>query len=204
MKLYYAPGACSLSPHIALREAGLPFELVKVDLKTKQTETGEDYRRINPNSYVPCLVLDDGRSLTEGPAIVQFIADQAPEKGLAPAAGDFARYQLQQWLNFISTEIHKSYGPLFNPAAGDDAKALARQVLQTRLTTVAEHLNHSPYLLGERFSVADIYLFVTLSWASYVGLDLAPWPALQHFAARIGQRPAVQAALHAEGLLPRS
>lgn len=204
MKLYYAPGACSLSPHIALREAGLPFELIKVDLKTKQTETGEDYRRINPNGYVPCLVLDDGRNLTEGPAIVQFIADQAPEKGLAPAAGDFARYQLQQWLNFISTEIHKSFSPLFNPAAGDDAKALARQILQARLTTVAEDLNHSPYLLGERFSVADIYLFVTLSWASYVGLDLAPWPALQHFAARIGQRPAVQAALRAEGLLPRS
>lgn len=201
MKLYYSPGACSLSPHIALREAGLPFDLIKVDLKTKRTEGDEDYRTINPNGYVPCLVLHDGRTLTEGPAIVQYVADQAPDKRLAPPNGSFERYQLQQWLNFISTEIHKSYSPLFNPAATNEHKAIARQALEARLATTAQHLTQRPYLLGETFTVADIYLFVTLSWAGYVGIDLAPWPALQHFAARVGQRPAVQQALRAEGLV---
>lgn len=200
MKLYYSPGACSLSPHIALREAGLNFDLVRVDLKTKQTDTGTDYRSINPNGYVPCLQLADGRTLTEGPAIVQFVADQSPDKKLAPACGTFERYLLQQWLNFISTEIHKSYSPLFNPAASEDWKAGARTTLNARLVTAAQALAQSPYLLGESYSVADIYLFVTLSWAGYVGVDLAPWPSLQHFIARVSARPAVQAALRAEGL----
>lgn len=201
MKLYYAPGACSMSPHIALRESGLPFDLVKVDLKTKQNDSGEDYKRINPNGYVPCLVLDDGRTLTEGPAIVQYIADQVPAKHLAPPNGSFESYQLQQWLNFISTEIHKSFSPLFNPSASDEHKAFARQILNARLATTAQRLDQAPYLLGEQFSVADIYLFVTLTWAGYVGVDLSPWPALQHFAARVGQRAAVQQALRAEGLV---
>lgn len=201
MKLYYSPGACSLSPHIALREAELSFELVRVDLKTKVTESGEDFRKVNPDGYVPCLVLDDGRTLTEGPAIVQYVADQVPGKRLAPANGTFERYQLQQWLNFISTEIHKSYSPLFNPSASEDHKAWARQVLHARLGRVAAQLASGEYLVGGQFSVADIYLFVTLSWASYVGVDLTSWPTLQRFSARVGQRPAVQAALRVEGLV---
>lgn len=201
MKLYYSPGACSLSPHIALREAGLAFDLVKVDLKTKKTEAGDDYFAVNPSGYVPCLQLDDGRSLTEGPAIVQYVADHAVGKNLAPANGTFERYQLQQWLNFISTEIHKSYSPLFNPDASADSKALARKTLETRLCTTAAQLAKTPYLLGDAYSVADIYLFVTLGWAGYVGVDLSPWPELQHFTARVGAREAVLATLRAEGLI---
>lgn len=201
MKLYFSPGACSLSPHMVLREAGLAFDLVKVDLKTKKTETGADYFTVNPSGYVPCLQLDDGRLLTEGPAIVQYLADQAPGKKLAPANGTFERYQLQQWLNFISTEIHKSYTPLFNPDASADSKAAARKTLESRMGTVAAQLEKAPYLLGENFSVADIYLFVTMGWAGYVGVDLSPWPALQHFIARVGAREAVQATLRAEGLI---
>ncbi|WP_217126062.1 glutathione transferase GstA [Hydrogenophilus thiooxidans] len=201
LTLYYSPGACSLSPHIALREAELPFALVRVDLAKKQTETGEDFRKINPNGYVPCLQLTDGRTLTEGPAIVQYIADQVPEKGLAPANGTWERYQLQQWLNFISTEIHKSYSPLFKPNTSQDHKNFARDLLTTRLEYVAHELAHRPYLLGERYSVADIYLFVTLSWAPYVALDLTKWPSLTQYQTRVGSRPAVQAALRAEGLI---
>lgn len=201
MKLYFTPGACSLSPHIALREAGLPFELVKVDLQTKKTEDGKDYLTINSSGYIPCLLLDDGRKLTEGPAIVQYIADCAADRQLAPPNGSFERYQLQQWLNFISTEIHKSFSPLFNPAASDDWKAAARKTLASRFDTAAEQLAKTPYLLGERFSVADIYLFVTLSWGGYVGVDISQWPVLKEFSVRVGSRDAVQAALRAEGLL---
>jgi glutathione S-transferase len=163
MKLYYSPGACSLSPHIVACEAELPIDLVKVDLESKLTETGEDFRQLNPNGYVPLLILDDGNRLTEGPAIVQYLADQAPGKKLIPAAGTFERYKLQQWLNFISTEIHKSFSPLFNPAAPEAAKQLATNILVTRLETVAEQLSSQPFLLGDNFSVADAYLFVTLS-----------------------------------------
>jgi glutathione S-transferase len=201
MKLYYSPGACSLSPHIAMREAGLDFDLVKVDLKTKKTDAGDDYFAANPSGYVPCLQLDDGRTLTEGPSIVQYIADQAAGKKLAPLNGTFERYQLQQWLNFISTEIHKSFSPLFNPDASADSKATARKTLDARLATAAAQLSKTPYLLGESYSVADIYLFVTLGWAGYMGVDLAPWPALQHFSARVASRDAVQATLRAEGLI---
>jgi len=201
LKLYYSPGACSLSPHIALREAGIEVELVRVDLATKITEHGDEYRKVNPAGYVPCLVLDDGRQLTEGPAILQYVADRAPERNLAPPAGSFERYQLQQWLNFISTEVHKSYSPLFNPAASDDWKAAARNNLAARLALVAERLNGQPYLLGTRFSVADIYLFVTLSWAAYVNVDLSAWPSLARLSADVGARPGVQAALKAEGLI---
>lgn len=201
MKLYYAPGACSLSPHIALREAGLNFELVQVDLQTKKTSAGQDYLAINPAGYVPCLQLDDGRTLTEGPAILQYVADQVPGKQLAPVNGSFERYQLQQWLNFISTEIHKTFSALFNPATSGDAKAAARDLLARRLGLAAQTLQAQPYLLGGTFSVADIYLFVTLSWASYVALDLSPWPSLQAFMGRVGVREGVQAALRAEGLV---
>jgi glutathione S-transferase len=201
MKLYYSPGACSLSPHIALREAGLEFELVQVDLASKKTAAGQDYLQINPAGYVPCLQLDDGRLLSEGPAILQYVADLVPGKQLAPANGSFERYHLQQWLNFISTELHKSFSALFNPAASDDWKNAVRQSLDTRLGQVARQLERAPYLLGDRFSAADIYLFVVLGWGAYVNLDLSPWPALQAFMGRVGDREAVQAALRAEGLI---
>lgn len=201
MKLYYSPGACSLSPHIALREAGLNFELVQVDLASKKTASGQNYLEINPAGYVPCLQLDDGRMLTEGPAILQYVADQAPGKLLAPANGSFERYHLQQWLNFISTELHKSFSPLFNPAASEDWKNAVRQTIAARLGVVATRLKDAPYLLGDSLSVADIYLFVVLGWAAYVNLDLSPWPALQAFMGRVGGREAVQAALRAEGLI---
>jgi glutathione S-transferase len=201
MKLYYSPGACSLSPHIALREAGLNFELVQVDLATKKTASGQNYLEINPAGYVPCLQLDDGRTLTEGPAILQYVADRAPGKLLAPANGSFERYHLQQWLNFISAELHKSFSPLFNPGASEDWKNAVRQAIATRLGVVATRLKDAPYLLGDSLSVADIYLFVVLGWATYVNLDLSPWPALQAFMGRVGGREAVQAALRAEGLI---
>lgn len=201
MKLYYSPGACSLSPHITLRETGLNFELVQIDLATKKTASGQNYLEINPAGYVPCLQLDDGRMLTEGPAILQYLADQAPGKLLAPANGSFERYHLQQWLNFISAELHKSFSPLFNPGASEDWKNAVRQTIAARLGVVASRLKDAPYLLGDSLSVADIYLFVVLGWAAYVNLDLSPWPALQAFMGRVGGREAVQAALRAEGLV---
>ena len=201
MKLYYSPGACSLSPHIIACEAELPIELIKVDLESKLTETGEDFRQLNPNGYVPLLILDDGNRLTEGPAIVQYLADQAPGKKLIPPAGTFERYQLQQWLNFISTEIHKSFSPLFNPVAPEAAKELATTILMTRLETVAELLSSQPFLLGDNFSVADAYLFVTLSWGQYVNIDISRWPALARYANRISERPAVQKAMKEESLI---
>jgi glutathione S-transferase len=201
MKLYYSPGACSLSPHIVACEAELPLELIKVDLNNKLTETKEDFQQLNPNGYVPLLILDDSNQLTEGPAIVQYLADQAPEKKLIPLAGTFERYKVQQWLNFISTEIHKSFGLLFNPAASDATKELAVDILKKRLAIVAEQLSSQPYLLGEHFSVADVYLFVTLSWGQYVNVDISHWPALARYADKISERPAVQKAMKAEGLI---
>ena len=201
MKLYYSPGACSLSPHITACEAELPIDLVKVDLQSKLTETGEDYRTINPNGYVPLLILDDGNQLSEGPAIVQYLADQTPEKKLAPEAGTFERYKLQQWLNFISTEIHKSFSPLFNPAAPDAVKQIAIEMLTRRLDTVADQLSASIFLLGESFTVADAYLFVTLSWGQYVDFDISRWPSLRRYVDRILERPAVQKAMREEGLI---
>ena len=201
MKLYYSPGACSLSPHIALREAGLNFELGQVDLASKKTASGQDYLEINPAGYVPCLQLDDGRMLSEGPAILQYVADQVPGKHLAPANGSFERYHLQQWLNFISAELHKNFSPLFNPATSDDWKNAVRKTLNSRLGQVARHLQRGPYLLGDQLSVADIYLFVVVGWSAHVNLDISPWPALQAFMGRVGGREAVQAALRAEGLI---
>jgi glutathione S-transferase len=201
MKLYYSPGACSLSPHIVACEAELPLELVKVDLQSKHTEAGEDFRQLNPNGYVPLLILDDGNKLTEGPAIVQYLADLAPAKKLVPPAGTFERYQLQQWLNFIATEIHKSFSPLFNAAAPDAAKQLATDILTRRLQTVSERLAAQPYLLGDNFSAADAYLFVTLSWGNYVNIDISRWPALARYVETIAGRPAVQKAMREEGLV---
>lgn len=201
MKLYYFPGACSLSPHIVLREVGAKFDLVKVDLATHKTESGEDYLAINPRGYVPALRLDDGSVLAEGPAIVQYLADQNPGAKLAPAPTDRKRYELQSWLTFIGTEVHKQFSPLFNPAAAEAHKAASVEALKKRFAYLAGELGGRPYLLGEQYSVADAYLFVVLSWAAYVKLDLAPWPALQAYLGRIAGRPAVLAALKAEGLM---
>ncbi|MQY50499.1 glutathione transferase GstA [Rhodocyclus gracilis] len=201
MKLYYAPGACSLSPHIALSESGLPFEAVRVSTKTHTLDDGSDFYAINPLGYVPLLVLDTGEHLHEGPAIVQYIADQVPERALASRNGSFARYKLQEWLNFISTELHKAFSPLFNPNASDDAKAAAKQQLGARLAWVDSQLNGADYLLGAQFSVADAYLFTVTNWAKPVGLDLSKLPHLIAWRARVGKRPAVIAAMTAEGLL---
>jgi len=199
MRLYYSPGACSLSPHIALAEAGLAYSLEKVDLKTKKTETGADYYAVNPAGYVPALVLDNGEILTEGPAIVQYIADLAPVARLAPPAGSFERVRLQELLNFISTELHKSFSPLFNPAAPEEWKALTRELLGRRLDVVEQKLGDRDYLMGE-FSVADGYLFTILGWGRLVGVDIMARPRLAAYVARVKARPGVQRALTEEGL----
>ena len=201
MKLYFSPGACSLSPHIALREAGLAFQAVKAPTKTHQLDDGTDYYTINPLGYVPLLELDDGTRLTEGPAIVQYIADQAPLKNLAPANGTLARYRLQSLLNFIGTELHKGYSPLFNPATPDAYKAIARDKLVSRYQWVDDQLAGKDYLTGEHFSVADGYLFTVTNWASKVGVDLSAYANVAAFMARVAARPAVQEALKAEGLV---
>jgi glutathione S-transferase len=204
MKLYYSPGACSLSPHIVLREGGFDFKLERVDLQTGRTEAGADYKTINQNGYVPALQLDEGQVLTEGPAIVQYLADRVPEKRLAPAAGSFERYRLMEWLNFISTELHKGFGALFNPKLPDEAKAVLKAQLESRLEYVNQRLAGTTFAMGETFTVVDAYLFTVLGWGQYVGIDLAPWPALTAYQGRVAARSAVQAALATEGLIPAS
>lgn len=200
MKLYFSPGVCSLSPHIVLLEAGLAFTAERVDLREKRTAGGADFRAINPKGYVPALALDDGSVLTEGPAIVQYLADLAPAAGLLPAVGDVGRYHVVSWLNYIATELHKNFSPLFNPAAGEDMKAHARKILALRLGYVAEHLQQREFL-GTQFSVADAYLFTVLGWADVVKLSLEDWPVLQAYRGRIAARPAVQQAMREEGLI---
>jgi glutathione S-transferase len=200
MKLYYAPGTCSLSPHIVAREAGLPLTLVRVDNRNKTTESGEDYRAINPKGYVPLLELDNGVRLSEGPAIVQYLADLAPASKLAPANGTVERYQLQEWLNFITSEVHKQFSPLFDATMPDEAKEKFRNRLATRFDWIAGQLKGRDYLTGS-FTVADAYLFVVLGWTKFTGPDLARWPVLQDYVARVAARPRVQEALKAEGLL---
>ena len=201
MKLYFSPGACSLSPHIALQESGLPYTTEKVDLRAKKTAGGADYLEINPRGYVPALVLDNGHMLTEGPAIVQYVADQAKDKRLAPAAGTEEHYHLLEWLNFISAEIHKGFAPLFNPASTDEAKDQARANLSRRFGQAAKMMKGRDYLVGDKFSVADGYLFTILNWTKKVGPDIGEWPELQALHERIGARPAVQQAMRDEGLL---
>jgi len=201
LKLYYSPGACSLSPHIVLREAGLAFEPVLASTKTHKLQDGTDYYGINPKGYVPLLELDNGERLSEGPVIVQYIADQAPAKKLAPTAGTMARYRLQEWLNFITSELHKSFSPLFNPAMPEEGKALYRTRLGDRFKWVDGQLAGKNYLMGEDFSVADAYLFVVAGWGKHVGVDISGLANLGAFMARVGARPAVQEALKAEGLL---
>ena len=202
MRLYYAPGACSLSPHIVLREAGRRFDLERVDLKTHRTASGADYLAINPKGYVPALQLDgDGGILTEGPAIVQYIADLAPEARLVPANGTPARYHLQAWLNFIATELHKQFGPLFDATTPAAVAAHQRGKIGARLLYLQDQLADRAFLMGEAFTVADAYLFVMLQWCRPHGIDLEIYPNLDDYEHRIAQRPAVVAALSAEGLL---
>lgn len=203
MKLYYAPAACSLASHIALLEAGLKFTAEKVDLRQKTLLDGSDYRQIHPLGYVPALQLKNAEVLTEGPAILQYIADQAPASNLAPANGSFARYKLQSWLNFIATELHKNFTPLFDPAAAEATKDAAKRKLEQRLSQLDQQLAALQYLVGDYFTIADAYLFTVAGWAKYVKFDLSPYPNLLSFVARCNQRPAVQAALAAEGLLPK-
>jgi glutathione S-transferase len=201
MKLYYSPGACSLSPHIALHEAGLAHESILTPTKTHQTPDGTDFYTINPLGYVPFLALDDGRSLHEGPAIVQYIADLVPEKKLAPANGTFERYELQAWLTFIGTELHKSFSPLFTPTVADDYKATVRTRIRERLAWVNGELAGKDYLMGDTFTVADGYLFTVTNWARLTGVDLDGLEHLAAYRARVGARPAVVAAMKAEGLI---
>jgi glutathione S-transferase len=201
MKLYFSPAACSLSPHIALKEAGLSFEAVRVNTKTHQLADGTDYYTINALGYVPLLELDDGTRLAEGPAIVQYIADRAPEKKLAPPNGSMERYQLQSYLNFITSELHKALGGLFNPAMPEEAKQLTKDKLASRLAWIDGELKGKSYLMGEQFTVADGYLFNVTNWASMVKVDLAPYEHLNAYRARVAARPAVLEAMKAEGLI---
>lgn len=200
MKLFYTPGTCSLSPHIALREAGLGFTLVRVDIKTHQLEDGSDYQAINPKGSVPALEIANGECLTEGPAIVQYIADQVPASNLAPANGTLARYRLQEWLNFIGSEVHKGFSPLFSPATVEATRASCKSRLAERLGWVDQQLAGKNYLLGDTFSVADGYLFAVTNWAGHTGVEIGHLAHLQAWRARVSARPAVQEALKAEGL----
>lgn len=201
MKLYYAPGACSLAPHIALREAGVAFDLEKVDLAARKTEKGRDFTAVNANGYVPALELDGGEVLTEGPAIVQYIADRTPAAGLAPANGTLARARLQEQLNFISTELHKSFSPLFKSDSTEAEKDKARTKVRSRFDHVERLLaDGRAFLAGDAFTVADSYLFTVARWTQPTGIGLDAWPHLKAYVARVSGRPAVQAALKAEGL----
>ena len=201
MKLYYSPGACSLSPHIALHEAGLTFEAIPAPTKTHKLPDGTDFYSINPLGYVPYLTLDDGRSLHEGPAIVQYIADQVPEKNLAPANGTFERYKMQEWLTFVGTEVHKNFSPLFVPGTPADTKSAAQATIHKRLAWVNGELAGKQYLMGDVFNVADSYMFTVTNWAGYVNMDLSAYTHLVAYRARVAARPAVVAAMKAEGLL---
>ncbi|MHC8295795.1 glutathione transferase GstA [Pseudomonas sp. LB3P58] len=198
MKLYYAPHACSLAPHIVLRELDLPFELIRVDNTTKRTASGDDFLAINPKGYVAALQLDNGQVLTEGPAILQYLADLRPEANLAAANGTFERVRLQEWLNFISTEIHGGLGGLFSSQFPDEVKALIKEKLFKRFVVLSQTLERQDYLMADGFSIADAYLFTVLRWAHLFTIELNEWPALARFQARVDQRPAVKAALAAE------
>jgi glutathione S-transferase len=204
MKLYYSPGACSLSPHIAFREAGLPVTLVKASTKTHQLDDGTDFYTINPRGYVPVLELEDGERLTEGPAIVQYLADRNPASGLAPAAGTIERYRLQEWLNFITSELHKQFSPLFAANTPAEYKEILKEKIAKRFDWVSAQLSGKDYQMGKQFTVADGYLYTILRWTQFVGIDLAKWPVLAAYEARVAARPKVQEALIAEGLVKQS
>jgi glutathione S-transferase len=201
MRLYYSPGACSLAPHIVAREAGVPVDLVRVDLAAKTTETGEDYRAINRKGSVPALLLNDGSLLTEGPVISQFIADLAPEVRLIPPIGTLSRYHALEWLNFVATELHKGFGPLWRKETPDEFRAVVKHMLAMKFDFLELNLAGQEYLLADGFCIADAYAFTILSWAPVVGIDLTEWPSLVAYIVRISTRPNVRAALAAEGLL---
>lgn len=201
MKLYFAPGACSLSPHIALREAGLSFDLDQVDLKAKTTKSGSDYRAINPKGSVPALGLDNGEVLTEAAVIVQYIADQKPAAKLLPAPGTMDRVRVQEWLNYVATEIHKGLSPLFNAKLPGEAKPVLKEGIAAKFDFLSKHLEPRPFLYGDGFTAADGYLFTILGWTRWLEIDLGRWPVLKSYCERIAARPAVQAAMKAEGLL---
>jgi glutathione S-transferase len=200
MKLFYAPGACSLSPHIVLRELGIPFELDRIDGKTHKTSTAADFYAINPKGQVPTLQLDDGQVLTEGAVIVQYLGDRKPEAQLIPSAGTMERYRAQEWLNFIATELHKTMSPLFNAAAPEETKKSFRDRLVVRFELLNKHLAANAFLMGAHFSAADAYLYTVMRWTKRFEMDLARWPSIQSFMERVQARPAVAAALEAEGL----
>jgi glutathione S-transferase len=201
MKLYYSPGACSLSPHIALLEAGLPHDLVKVDLRAKKLENGDDFLKVNPKGQLPALALDSGELITEGPVIVQMIADQAAGKNLAPAHGSAQRYKLLEWLNFITAELHKNFGPMFSPVLADEAKAFFKDRVMAKFRYIDSQMAGRDYLMGSQFTVADGYLFTMLSWADRMKFDLSAMPHLLAYKARVAARPKVQEALTREGLM---
>lgn len=200
MKLYFSPGSCSLSPHIVLRETGLPFELVQVDNRAKKTRNGEDFWAINPKGMVPTLALDDGQFLTEGPAIVQYVADRKPEAGLVPPAGTMQRYRVIEWLNYVTSEMHKGFSPIFRANTPENYKPVARENLATRLAYLDKHLVDRPYLTGDTYTIADTYLFVTLTWAARASIDISIYPNVKAFFDRVLARPKVQEAMKAEGL----
>ncbi|HEV2680675.1 MAG TPA: glutathione transferase GstA [Rhodanobacter sp.] len=204
MKLYYSAGACSLSPHIVALEAGIDLLLEKVDSKAKLTETGADFWKINAKGYVPALLLDDGELLTEGPAIVQYLADLKPESKLAPPNGTMARYRLQEMLGYINTELHKSYSPLFKPETPDVTRQERKEYLRKRYALLDKHLAAHPWLVGDHFTVADAYLFAVTNWAKHVDVDLSEFNAVMDFQQRVAARPKVQTALQAEGLVKKA
>ena len=201
MKLYFSPGACSMAPHIILREAGYHFDLDKVDHATKRTAGGEDFTHVNPNGYVPAFRLDDGQVLTEGSVIMQYLADQKPESKLAPKAGTLERYRLMEWLNFISSEVHKTLGALFNPKITPEWKDNQVALFGRRCDHLVRALGNKPYLMGKQFSVADAYLYTVLSWTGFLKVDMGKWPTLKDYMTRINARPAVKEAMRAEGLI---
>ena len=201
MKLYYAPGACSLSPHIVSREAGIDLEFERADIAQKKTESGKDFWGVNPKGQVPVLEIDDGQKLTEGPVIVQYLADQKPDSGLVPAAGTINRYRVQEWLNFVASEMHKTYGPLFRPTTPEEFKVLSRELIGRRIAWLDKELAGKQYLMGDKFTVADAYLFTVLRWSPRVGIDLSKSPNVTAYIERVAARPKVQEALKAEGLL---
>ena len=200
MKLFYMPGACSLAPHIVANEAGIDLELVKVDGASKKTEQDQDYLATNPNGYVPALVLPDGELMTEASVVVQYLADQKPESGLMPGAGDKARYRVQQWLSFVATELHKTFSPFFKPGTPEATKETNRAHLSKRLAYVDRKLDGRSYLTGDAFTAADAYLWTILGWAKVVGIDLSPFANIQRYLGTVAARPAVQKTLRAEGL----
>lgn len=200
MKLYYSPGSCSLAPHIVLREAGLEFDLVKTNTRERSTSDGSDFLAVNPKGYVPALLLDDGEALTECPAILQYLADQKPDSGLLPSAGTLEHYRVLEWVAFVATELHKGLGPIFRPDSPAELKTSTRERVARRLAWINEQLAGRNFVIGDSFTIADAYLWVVIGWLGYAGLSPDRWPALQAYHARIGERPAIQAARKAEGL----